>query len=120
MKKSVLALGLSVALLSGCVISVDEGRDGYDSGSSWAEREEDNRQQISRLDIGASVNSVRNAMGVPDFDELLQKDGKEHRVLFYRTQRNRGDGATTKDECTPIVFVDGQLIGFGESALNAL
>lgn len=120
MKKTILALGLSAALLSGCVISVDGDHDGYDNGSTWSEREEDNREQIGRLNIGASINSVRNKMGVPDFDELLLKNEKEHRVLFYRTQRNKGDGVTTKDECTPIVFVNGALIGFGETALNAL
>ena len=59
-------------------------------------------------------------MGIPEFDELLVKNGKEHRILFYRTQRMKGDGSTTKDECTPLIFVNGELSGFGQTALDSL
>jgi hypothetical protein len=121
MKKSLLAIALSGVLLSGCVISIDDKyNDDNDSHSSWNHIEKENRQQISELTAGASITSVRKAMGTPDFDEMLIKDGKEHRLLFYRTQRTEGDGVTTKDECTPIIFVDGTLIGFGETALDAI
>jgi hypothetical protein len=123
MKKSLLVVGFtSVLLLSGCVISIDDDYD-YDSdqsSTSWAELEEQNREKISQLSVGTSINSVRRTMGTPDFDELLVKNGQEHRILFYRTQRTKGDGATTKDECTPIIFVDGELSGFGQTALDAI
>lgn len=119
MNKTFVAISLSALLLSGCVISVDD--DNYSDGrNSWSQIEEDNRESISELSMGNSLNSVRRKMGVPDFDELMVKNNEEHRVLYYRTQRNRGDGATTKDECTPILFINGELVGFGESALKAL
>jgi hypothetical protein len=41
-------------------------------------------------------------------------------VLFYRTHRRDGDGVTTKDECTPLVFKNGLLIGWGDAAYQAL
>lgn len=121
MKKMLVAVAVSSILLSGCVISIDDGMeyDGYGS-HSWQEQQKENREQISRLKIGSSIASVRGKMGTPDFDELVVKDGKEHRLLYYRTQRARGDGITTKDECTPILFVNGELAGFGDSALKVM
>jgi hypothetical protein len=39
-------------------------------------------------------------------------------VLLYRTRLVREDGRTTRDETTPLVFVDGELVGWGESAVE--
>ncbi len=121
MKKTLLAIALSSVLLSGCVISIDDDRD-FDSASSmsWSELEAENRSKISRLDIGDSLSSVRDMLGVPDFNELMKKGDKEYRVLYFRTQRREGDGATTKDECTPVIFVDGILQGIGDESLDIL
>lgn len=121
MKKELLIVALSAALLSGCVISIDDDYE-YGDGehTSWSDIEQDNRQKISNLSVGTSIGEVKRKMGVPDFDELLVKNEKEHRVLYYRTQRIKGDGYTTKDECTPILFVNNELIGFGEAAIHAL
>jgi hypothetical protein len=119
MKKGLLTIALSGLLLSGCVISIDDGYSD-DRHKSWSKIEKDNRQQISNLLPGTAISAVRRNMGIPDFDELIVKDGKEHRVLFYRTQRIEGDGITSKDECTPILFVNGELIGFGETALSRI
>ena len=121
-KKLAVVVGVSLAL-SACVISIDDDDfDGYDSDRnvSWSQIEQDNREKIGELSVGTSISSVRRKMGIADFDELLVKDGQEHRVLFYRTQRKRGDGATTKDECTPLIFVNGELMGFGQSALDSV
>ncbi|MFT6270747.1 MAG: hypothetical protein ACJAVV_003586 [Alphaproteobacteria bacterium] len=121
MKKGLLAIVLSGVLLSGCVISIDDDYDyNNDNHTSWSEIEKENREKISELSPGATISAVRRSMGTPAFDELIVKGDKEHRVLFYRTQRTEGDGITSKDECTPILFVDGKLIGFGETALNTI
>ncbi|MFT5282364.1 MAG: hypothetical protein ACJA0G_000261 [Kangiellaceae bacterium] len=119
MKKGLLAIVLSGVLLSGCVISIDRDHD-YDNGTSWREIEKENRQKIIDLLPGTAISAVRLSMGTPAFDELIVKGDKEHRVLFYRTQLTEGDGITSKDECTPILFVNGKLIGFGEMALNKI
>jgi len=31
-----------------------------------------------------------------------------------------GDGITTKDECTPLVFRNGNLVGWGDSAYSLM
>jgi hypothetical protein len=123
MKKGLLAIAISGVLLSGCVISIDDDYthdyDG-DKHSSWSKLEKENREKISELSPGTNISAVRRSMGTPEFDELLVKDSQEYRILFYRTQRTEGDGITTKDECTPILFVDGNLVGFGSTALESI
>ena len=43
-------------------------------------------------------------------------DGSEIEVLFFRTRHRHSDGETTPDETTPLVFVDGELVGWGAAA----
>lgn len=121
MKTKLIIIPLAAVFLSACIIvDGDHVSDSYGKRTDWQELEKDNRSKISALDIGDSVQSVLARMGVPEFDELLTVDDKNYRVLYYRTQRNESDGVTTKDECTPVVFVDGELTGFGQLALDSL
>ncbi|MEW9797656.1 DUF3192 domain-containing protein [Alteromonas sp. CYL-A6] len=116
MKKLVLVLALAAPFaLSGCVVSVGGDGDSHYS-SDWKDREYNNRKHIADLEVEMSYESVVRRMGVADFNELHQRADGVYRVLFYRTQRTMDDGVTTKDECTPLVFKDGALIGWGESA----
>lgn len=118
MKKSLIACALCAPLLlSGCVVSVGGDGDGYHY-SDWEEREVNNRRHISKLDLNMQLEVVSSRMGMADFDESFQRDGSLYRVLYYRTQRSHGDGITSKDECTPLVFKDNVLVGWGDSALN--
>jgi len=55
-----------------------------------------------------------------DFNELFEKQDGTYRVLYYRTQKTMGDGITTKDECTPLVFRNGELVGWGDSAYSLM
>ncbi|WP_416305685.1 DUF3192 domain-containing protein [Neptunicella sp. SCSIO 80796] len=120
MKKSLLVAALALPLtLTGCVVSVD-GRDGDDWHSDWQDIEHQNRDKLTRLESGMTVNAVRKIMGVADFNELYQQQGNDIQVLFYRTQRKESDGVTSKDECTPIVFKNGTLIGLGETAYASI
>lgn len=119
MKTSRLAaLGL-VALLSvglqGCVIAV--GGDGYNSSKDYRDSEQRNRQYIASLADGTALATVEAELGTPNFADLVTVDGVRYRVLYYRTHRVHADGNTTRDECTPVVFADGRLIGTGELAL---
>lgn len=110
----------SMTMLSACSINIGGMDDEYGnhmSHRSAAEQESRNRQAISTLVPGESLDSVISRMGAADFSEFASKDGEQKTVLYYRTQRLHADGHTTKDECTPIVFIDGKVIGWGESAL---
>ncbi|QHJ13458.1 hypothetical protein FX988_03719 [Paraglaciecola mesophila] len=118
MKSLILAgsLGLSL-LLSGCVISVD-GHDGYQS--DWQKQEKHNRKEVARLQPNLTTGEVMDRMGVADFSEFVKKGDDQYHVLYYRTQRVDDDGVTTKDECTPLVLKNDQLVGWGNSALAML
>ncbi|HET8817399.1 MAG TPA: DUF3192 domain-containing protein, partial [Pseudidiomarina sp.] len=59
-------------------------------------------------------------LGTPNFSELWTVDGDKYRVLYYRTHRVDSDGETTKDECTPLVFVNGSLVGTGDLAVSRI
>ena len=118
-KLAVVALfGLSLGL-SGCVISVN-GDGEYAGQSDWQVKEQKNRKYVSQLQQDASYDEILNRMGVADFNELYVEGEDTYQVLYYRTQRIDGDGVTTKDECTPLVFKNSALVGWGENAYNAI
>lgn len=120
MKKTLLVTALVAPIvLSGCVVSVGGDGDGMHY-SSWEDREYKNRRKISNLSLDMSLTNIKDSFGVPDFNELHQRGDDEVQVLYYRTQRKEGDGITTKDECTPLVFKNGVLIGWGESAYDRI
>ncbi|WP_395344552.1 DUF3192 domain-containing protein [Ningiella sp. W23] len=110
--------------LSACVISIDD--DGFDSDfaghhySSWQKEQKANREHVSNLSLGASKQSITDKMGPAAFNEALKQGDKEYQLLWYRTQHRENDGITTKDECTPLVFMNNELIGWGETALSHL
>jgi hypothetical protein len=124
MKKRLLLLCVAASLaISGCVISIDD--DDYDGEyssqySSWKKEQRSNKQHIAQLVLGQSKDAVSDKMGAAAFNEALQKDGNQFQLLWYRTQHNESDGITTKDECTPLIFRNNQLIGWGDTALNLL
>jgi len=120
MKKSIIALLVAAPLilsLTGCVIAVGGGDDeGHSISTSFGDREYDNRKKIAKIQLNASYNNVQNKLGLADFNEKYQLDGKEVKVLFYRTHRVHKDDLTTKDECTYLHFVDGVLLETGNGA----
>lgn len=116
LKACLIAAPLLVSL-SGCVISVDgDGFDGHNA--SWEDRQHKNRRIIADLDLDISAEQVKSRLGVPDFNELIKRDNDVYQVLFYRTHRERGDGKTTKEECTPLVLKNGALVGWGDKAYH--
>ncbi|MFC3121920.1 DUF3192 domain-containing protein [Agaribacter flavus] len=121
MSKVVIAGLASLFILQGCVISVND--DDFERGSHYhneQKREKKNRDYISDLAIGTNEHSVKGALGTPDFNELLVKNEQQYKILYYRTQRTHSDGKTTKDECTPLLFKNGELVGYGDTALSGL
>ncbi len=125
MKKGLILLMLpTLLLLNGCIIVAGDGHetgwswDSDEDSNGWKQRQIDNRQAISRLNIGDSRASVLEQMGKPEISESFYQDNKSYQVYYYRTHRNKGDGKTTKDETTAVVFVEERLFGWGDKALD--
>lgn len=118
-KLLIVAMVGTSLVLSGCVISVD-GKGEHSYQSDWQDKEQKNRRIIAKLEPKLSKQEVSNQMGVPDFSEYYEQQGQTFHVLYYRTQRVEGDGVTTKDECTPLIFQDNVLIGWGDSAYKIM
>ncbi len=84
----------------------------------WEDREAFNIQFISKLSLtdATTQKTVIDYLGSPDLTEAQKINDVVYQVLFYRTQRTKSDGFTTRDECTPMLFKDGVLIAIGASA----
>jgi hypothetical protein len=112
MKKSLLALLIVLPLastLSGCVISVNDGEVDHSLMGDGEDRAYDNRKKIAKIQLGSSFADMQEKLGVADFSQTYSHNDQTIRVLFYRTQRKHKDGLTTKDECTYLEFIDGEL-----------
>jgi hypothetical protein len=117
MKKTLVGIAVvSSLVLSGCVVHVGNGDWDDNDRSHWQSQQKENRNYINSVDLGTGVKEVINALGEADFVEAYEKDGKTVKVLFYRTHHKSSDGSTTKDETTPLVFVNGVLKGIGKKA----
>lgn len=110
----------SVLTLQGCLIVADGHNDSDWSTSDYRKQEEENRRHIAALSAAATPESVRATMGTPNFADRTTINGVRFDVLYYRTHRVEGDGNTTRDECTPLVFEDGKLVGTGQLALDRI
>ncbi len=111
--------GLLMMTLAGCAITVNDGAESKRE-ADWRERQAHNRHEITHLEIGMSREDVLDRLGQPDISEAFVGDGAEFRILYYRTQHNRSDGKTTRDETTPLVFRDGRLEGWGQTLLRRI
>ena len=116
MKKSLLALLVALPLvstLSGCVISVKDGEVDHSFMSDSGDRSYENRKKIAKVQLGSSFVDMQEKLGVADFSETYMNNEQTIRVLYYRSQRKHKDGLTTKDECTYLEFVNGELTQTG-------
>jgi hypothetical protein len=112
-----------MAILSGCIIVTDRDDfdwDDSDDSGGWQQQQRDNREAIAALDLGASLESVRSRLGQPSFSEAVSKDGTDFLILRYRTHHRHSDGDTSIDETTALVFKQGVLAGWGDSAMKSL
>lgn len=116
MKKSLLALLVALPLastLTGCVIAVKDGEVDHSFMRDSGDRSYENRKKIAQVQLGASFVDMQEKLGVADFSETYKYNDQIIRVLYYRSQRKHKDGLTTKDECTYLEFVDGELAQTG-------
>jgi outer membrane protein assembly factor BamE (lipoprotein component of BamABCDE complex) len=110
----IVCAGVITTGLSGCIIVGDHHDDRH---TGWKAQQEKNRQLISDLEINTSRQAVVSLLGAPEFSEAYTQGTQEYRVLYYRTHHVESDGDTTKDETTPLVFKNNQLIGWGHNTL---
>lgn len=123
MYRSMMVVAVTVVAVSlqGCVIAIGDGVARSERGQAgWQTQQEHNRAFIHSLGMGVPIESVQAYLGEPDFSEAFHRDDGEYRVLFYRTHHVRSDGKTTRDETTPVVFREGEVIGFGEDFYRRL
>lgn len=112
----ILATCLTTSL-SGCII-IDGEHDWKDD--NWKSQQKNNRKIISGLQLESTRAAVISQLGAPNFSEAFKKADDEYRILYYRTQHKHSDGETSKDETTPLVFKNDQLIGWGEAMLASI
>jgi hypothetical protein len=106
----VLLIALPLATtLSGCVISVKDGDVQHSLMGDSEDRAYENRKKIAKIQLSSSFADMEDKLGVADFSQTYTYNEQTIRVLFYRTQRLHKDGLTTKDECTYLEFIDGEL-----------
>ncbi|MCE9787265.1 DUF3192 domain-containing protein [Shewanella chilikensis] len=121
MNKLLLPLmGIASLGLSACVVNIGDHEANWDEKESWQLQQQQNQQQLAKLTLGMDQQQVQHLMGQADFNEAFLSNEQQVQVLFYRTRHRHSDGKTTKDECTPLVFRDQQLIGWGDKAYAQL
>ena len=113
----VLLAAIATLPLSGCVIRINDS-DWESEGGDWKDRQRQNASRVQQLELGRTMSSIKVDFGEPDLVESFRRDSQDYKVLFYRTQHAKSDGMTTRDETTPLVFVDDVLVGWGDSAVD--
>lgn len=110
-----LAVSFMITLLSSCVIAVNT----IDwAEERWLSKINENAELVERLALGTMETNVRVKWGEPDFSEAFVRRQNEYAVLYHRIRYNEHDGKATKDETTPLAFVDGELVVWGDSAVE--
>ncbi|AEE22098.1 MULTISPECIES: DUF3192 domain-containing protein [Paraglaciecola] len=115
-KKIVTRIGIGVALYGVFVAAVllfypDNAQD-----MDWKDREEYNKVQVAKLELGQTKQQIVALLGGPDISEAKKTGDDTYQVMFFRTQHVKSDGITTQDECTALLLQNDELIGWGESA----
>jgi len=70
-----------------------------------------NTENSRKLRVGMTKAEVLEIMGEPIRDEKFC----EPDIWFYYNEMVWGDGLITEDECLPLIFDDGKLIGWGNN-----
>lgn len=86
----------------------------------WQDREAFNKRYIEKLTLEkrTTLNTVLDYLGSPDLTYAKRNGQEVIQIVFYRTQHITSDGITTIDECTGLLFENGQLTLWGPSAYD--
>ncbi|GAB3022004.1 DUF3192 domain-containing protein [Bowmanella dokdonensis] len=109
-----VGLGLAIYLLFAALVLLFYPDD--PASMDWKDREQYNKVQVGKLELGTSKQQVMELLGSPDISEAKRVEQDSLQVMFYRTQHMESDGITTMNECTPLLFRNDQLISWGEGA----
>ncbi|TAA47527.1 DUF3192 domain-containing protein [Corallincola spongiicola] len=98
------------------VYSWDKVMGSYPENMDWEDRQVYNRNYINSLSLDTPIlqATIIEELGAPDIAEAITFEDYTYQVVFYRTQHVSSDAKTTKDECTPLLFKNGELVAFGE------
>jgi outer membrane protein assembly factor BamE (lipoprotein component of BamABCDE complex) len=118
-KKVVKRIGIGIGLYAAFVMAVITFYPDTPHDMDWKDREQYNKVQISKLELGLQKKEIIELLGSPDITEAKRNDSKELQVMFYRTQHKKADGITTEDECTALFFENNVLIAWGDSAYQS-
>lgn len=119
MKKGFLIMVVGFALYSLVFVGIQHFYTANPETMTWREREIFNRKYIGRLKIGAHRDEVLRLLGPPDISEARTSERGHVLILFYRTHHVKSDGMTTRDETTPLLFIDNKLFAWGDPAYNS-
>ncbi|MCJ8320838.1 MAG: DUF3192 domain-containing protein [Colwellia sp.] len=117
-KKVISRILMALAAYGVFVILVVNFYDDSPSNMQWEDREAYNRQFIAKLQLDEfTFEQALEQLGSPDITEAKKINDNRHQVMFYRTQHIKSDGITTQEECTFLLFINGQLkeIGLGSN-----
>lgn len=118
-KKVVKRIGIGIGLYAVFVMAVITLYPDTPQDMDWKDREQYNKVQISKLELGLEKKQILELLGSPDITEAKRNDGMELQVMFYRTQHRKADGITTEDECTALLFENNKLIAWGDTAYQS-
>ena len=100
-KMAVLVLVLSIIFLCSCGMAIKK-----------------NNENLINLKIGMTTEDVIAQMRVPVASESYESAGGDRiTILYYKTEEKETAKMSIKEECTPVVFVDGRLEGWGDRIL---
>lgn len=112
---TLVAISLLTLSLQGCIIS---NNDSNQNANRYEQQWQKTRNTIANLTPGDSYREVSRKLGDAAFSESFARDDKQYKILFYRTHFAKSDGHVSKDECTPVIFKDNELLGWGEVMLQ--
>ncbi|TQF67407.1 DUF3192 domain-containing protein [Pseudoalteromonas luteoviolacea] len=120
-KKVLQYIFLGLAVYAGIVFLVINFYKDDPRAMAWKDREAFNKRFISKLKPNAEMelDTVLDNLGSPDLTYVKSDKEDVYQIVFYRTQLMKPDGITTQDECTGMLFKNGQLILWGAGAIVA-
>ncbi|QNT69240.1 DUF3192 domain-containing protein [Defluviicoccus vanus] len=115
----------AVLFISACAHSNQQGQ------TSLAEMAASNQSKLMQLSVGMTKSDVLSVMGSETattrdgivnnpwtVETAMGNDGVQCEALYYLTRKNQPFTPVRKSLTTPVVIKNGQVVGWGEAALQ--